>query len=61
MRVSHRMVGYHFGNFVGAFRGNYPILLTLNFGGRFMKIVVVKSPKILKGLLRTIFKIKKDC
>ena len=25
-----------------------------------MKIVVVKSPKILKGLLRTIFKIKKE-
>jgi len=26
----------------------------------FMKIVVVKSPKILKGLLRLIFGIKKE-
>ncbi|MBR4283022.1 MAG: stage V sporulation protein SpoVM [Clostridia bacterium] len=55
------MVGYHIGDFVGAFRDNHPILLTLIFGGKFMKIVVVKSPKMLKGILRAIFKIKKDC
>ncbi|MBR2151922.1 MAG: stage V sporulation protein SpoVM [Clostridia bacterium] len=31
------------------------------FGGNLMKIVVVKSPKMLKGILRAIFKIKKEC
>lgn len=30
-------------------------------GGILMKVVVVKSPKCLSGILRMIFKIKKDC
>jgi len=29
-------------------------------GGIFMKVVIVKSPKILRGFLRMVFGIKKD-
>ncbi|MEE0897292.1 MAG: stage V sporulation protein SpoVM [Acutalibacteraceae bacterium] len=29
-------------------------------GGKFMKIVVIKSPKFLSGILRTLFGIKKQ-
>ena len=31
-----------------------------HFGGAFMKMVVVKSPKFLAGLFRIIFRIKKE-
>ena len=29
-------------------------------GGKLMKVVVIKSPKFLAGILRMIFKIKKE-
>lgn len=39
--------------------GGIPLHLTLIAGGKFVRIVVIKSPKALSGLLRLIFKIKK--
>ncbi|MBQ3563910.1 MAG: stage V sporulation protein SpoVM [Clostridia bacterium] len=50
---------YNFSRFIADFTRFY-LLQILIKGLRFMKVVLVKSPKMLSGLLRLLFGIKKE-
>ncbi|MBQ2295995.1 MAG: stage V sporulation protein SpoVM [Clostridia bacterium] len=50
---------YSFSRFIADFT-RFHLLQILIKGLRFMKVVLVKSPKMLSGLLRLLFGIKKE-
>ena len=47
-------------SFVSMGHNTWYFLLQIVFGGKFMKVVLIKSPKIFSGFLRMIFGIKKN-
>ena len=54
---AHPDDGVYFGNSAHSLR---PFLWTMMEGGIKMRVVVVKSPRLVSGLLRCLFGIKKD-